>query len=82
MKCRSPRIIDNGWFDGQDETDRQYEYGDGVSFRCNSGFDMVGESIIKCSDNGMFEPEPPTCTGKLWLNAYKQLDTRLFLCLS
>ncbi|KAI7794176.1 membrane-bound complement regulatory protein [Triplophysa rosa] len=61
VTCPSPRVIDNGRFDGQEDTDRQYEYEDGVSYRCNSGFYLIGSAVLRCSDDGAFQPEPPKC---------------------
>ncbi|XP_056588797.1 complement receptor type 1-like isoform X3 [Triplophysa dalaica] len=61
VQCRSPQVIENGWYDEQEDPDRKYEYGDGVYYKCNPGFNLVGSDVIKCSDDGKFHPEPPKC---------------------
>nr|XP_055043697.1 complement receptor type 1-like isoform X1 [Misgurnus anguillicaudatus]XP_055043698.1 complement receptor type 1-like isoform X1 [Misgurnus anguillicaudatus] len=57
--CLSPPIIDNGRID--DPPDTQYEYGMAVSYRCNDGLTLIGNSTLHCSQDGSFSPEPPKC---------------------
>ncbi|XP_043572634.1 C4b-binding protein beta chain-like isoform X2 [Chiloscyllium plagiosum] len=39
----------------------KYKYQQEVVFRCNEGFEMIGASVIKCSENNIFVPSPPIC---------------------
>ncbi|XP_059509373.1 membrane cofactor protein-like isoform X2 [Stegostoma tigrinum] len=60
VECPRPATPENGYIEsgfGQ----RKYKYQDEVVFRCREGFEMVGESIIKCSEDNIFVPSPPTC---------------------
>ncbi|XP_067913345.1 sushi, von Willebrand factor type A, EGF and pentraxin domain-containing protein 1-like isoform X3 [Heterodontus francisci] len=38
-----------------------YQYLETITFHCNDGYEMVGNSVIQCSENNKFVPPPPTC---------------------
>ncbi|XP_067863579.1 complement receptor type 2-like [Heptranchias perlo] len=57
--CPTPRNIYNGFIISSAKT--VYKNGDQVTYRCNSGFELVGESVIQCKEDGNFFPHPPTC---------------------
>ncbi|XP_078276409.1 C4b-binding protein alpha chain-like [Rhinoraja longicauda] len=38
---------------------RWYAYGDEVTFRCATGYRVIGEDRGRCSDDGTFHPSPP-----------------------
>ncbi|RXN11710.1 membrane cofactor -like isoform X1 [Labeo rohita] len=59
VKCPSPPSIENGQL--VDVPLDYYDYSQAVSYRCNGGFDIIGQSTIHCSEDGTFKPDPPTC---------------------
>ncbi|KAA0707135.1 Complement factor H H factor 1 [Triplophysa tibetana] len=61
VQCETPQVIENGRYDGQEDPDIKYVYGDGVYYKCNTGFNLIGSDVIKCSEDGKFQPEPPKC---------------------
>ncbi|KAK2885549.1 hypothetical protein QQF64_021056 [Cirrhinus molitorella] len=61
VKCLPPPAIENGQL--VDVPLDSYSYLQAVSYRCNEGFDIVGESSLFCSDDGNFKPGPPECFG-------------------
>ena len=38
-----------------------YAYGGDVTYSCKRGLDLIGSSILTCSDEGHFQPDPPQC---------------------
>uniref|UniRef100_UPI00398E5441 C4b-binding protein alpha chain-like isoform X3 n=1 Tax=Pristiophorus japonicus TaxID=55135 RepID=UPI00398E5441 len=38
-----------------------YKYLHSITYRCHAGYEMVGRSVIECSENNIFVPPPPTC---------------------
>ncbi|XP_051890415.1 sushi, von Willebrand factor type A, EGF and pentraxin domain-containing protein 1-like isoform X2 [Pristis pectinata] len=38
-----------------------YKYQDKITFQCNEGYEMVGESVIVCGEDNKFSPPPPSC---------------------
>ncbi|XP_043931977.1 uncharacterized protein LOC122805775 [Protopterus annectens] len=38
-----------------------YEYGDLVTYDCKRGYNLRGSSQIKCEENDIWTPAPPTC---------------------
>ncbi|GCC21153.1 hypothetical protein chiPu_0019620 [Chiloscyllium punctatum] len=59
VDCQQPRTIANGNIVSAPRS--TYKYRDRVTYSCNRGYVMVGNSIIECNENGRFDPEPPTC---------------------
>uniref|UniRef100_A0A671M820 Sushi domain-containing protein n=1 Tax=Sinocyclocheilus anshuiensis TaxID=1608454 RepID=A0A671M820_9TELE len=64
VKCSSPPVIENGQL--EDEPLESYDYSQAVSYRCNKGLNLIGQSTLHCSEDGTFKPDPPKCFGKLW----------------
>ncbi|XP_056123979.1 membrane cofactor protein-like [Rhinichthys klamathensis goyatoka] len=59
VKCKAPPAIVNGQLE-EGPLD-SYDYLQAVSYRCNSGFSLIGNSILHCSEDGTFKPDPPKC---------------------
>ncbi|KAL7864287.1 hypothetical protein AOLI_G00157070 [Acnodon oligacanthus] len=59
VKCRPPVDIPNGH--PEDTLLEEYEYGQAVTYVCNTGYTRFGDSTISCSNNGTFQPSPPEC---------------------
>ncbi|XP_078403913.1 C4b-binding protein alpha chain-like [Cetorhinus maximus] len=38
-----------------------YKYQETIAYRCLEGFEMIGNSVIKCGENNVFVPPPPKC---------------------
>ncbi|XP_036447240.1 sushi, von Willebrand factor type A, EGF and pentraxin domain-containing protein 1-like isoform X1 [Colossoma macropomum] len=62
IKCPPPPEIPNG----QPEEPRLYEYDyeQKVTYVCNAGYTLFGDSTVSCSNSGTFEPSPPECIKK------------------
>ncbi|XP_067913810.1 zona pellucida sperm-binding protein 3 receptor-like [Heterodontus francisci] len=59
VQCQRPEVPRNGEVvAGFGPT---YGYRDEITYKCNDGFKMVGNSVIECSENNTFVPPPPTC---------------------
>uniref|UniRef100_A0A672MCL8 Sushi domain-containing protein n=1 Tax=Sinocyclocheilus grahami TaxID=75366 RepID=A0A672MCL8_SINGR len=59
VKCSAPPALENGQL--QDEPLDSYDYLDAVSYRCNTGLNLIGQSTLHCSEDGTFKPDPPKC---------------------
>ncbi|XP_060701420.1 membrane cofactor protein-like isoform X2 [Hemiscyllium ocellatum] len=59
VECHRPDTPANGYIERG--FGRKYKYQDEIVFRCNEGFEMIGASVIKCSENNSFVPSPPIC---------------------
>ncbi|XP_073678796.1 membrane cofactor protein-like [Garra rufa] len=59
VKCSPPLPIENGQL--VDEPLESYDYLQAVSYRCNAGLNLIGQSTVYCSENGTFQPHPPKC---------------------
>ncbi|XP_078276396.1 C4b-binding protein alpha chain-like [Rhinoraja longicauda] len=58
IPCAKPSRFHNG----EITPDRRwYAYGDEVTFRCATGYRVIGEDRGRCSDDGTFHPSPPRC---------------------
>ncbi|XP_076598045.1 C4b-binding protein alpha chain-like isoform X3 [Chaetodon auriga] len=58
VTCDPPPMIVDGTFSPIKET---YSYGDIVQYSCQSGLTLNGSKSVSCSDDGTFQPAPPTC---------------------
>ncbi|XP_072338026.1 sushi, von Willebrand factor type A, EGF and pentraxin domain-containing protein 1-like [Scyliorhinus torazame] len=59
VRCIRPEPIVNGRIiKGFGPT---YRYQETITYSCNNGFEMDGNSVIECSENNIFVPPPPTC---------------------
>ncbi|XP_067863939.1 C4b-binding protein alpha chain-like [Heptranchias perlo] len=38
-----------------------YKYKDTIIYKCEEGFEIIGNSVIQCGENNIFVPPPPTC---------------------
>uniref|UniRef100_A0A671K799 Sushi domain-containing protein n=1 Tax=Sinocyclocheilus anshuiensis TaxID=1608454 RepID=A0A671K799_9TELE len=45
----------------EDEPLDSYDYLEAVSYRCNKGLTLIGQSTLHCSEDGTFKPDPPKC---------------------
>ncbi|XP_016351410.1 membrane cofactor protein-like isoform X2 [Sinocyclocheilus anshuiensis] len=59
VKCSAPPAIENGQL--EDEPLESYDYLEAVSYRCNKGLNLIGQSTLHCSEDGTFKPDPPKC---------------------
>ncbi|XP_059383898.1 complement receptor type 1-like isoform X2 [Carassius carassius] len=59
VKCSAPQAIENG--DLVDVPLESYDYLEAVSYKCNPGLNLIGQSTLHCSEDGTFKPDPPTC---------------------
>ncbi|GCC21152.1 hypothetical protein chiPu_0019619, partial [Chiloscyllium punctatum] len=59
VECPRPVIPEHAYIESG--FGRKYKYQQEVAFRCNKGFEMIGASVIKCSENNVFVPSPPIC---------------------
>uniref|UniRef100_A0A8C2ABH6 Sushi domain-containing protein n=1 Tax=Cyprinus carpio TaxID=7962 RepID=A0A8C2ABH6_CYPCA len=69
-KCSAPPAIEN-W---QDEPLNSWDYLKAVSYRCNKGLNLIGQSTLHCSEDGTFKPDPPKCFESLENHPYKLGD--------
>ncbi|XP_031550168.1 sushi, von Willebrand factor type A, EGF and pentraxin domain-containing protein 1-like, partial [Actinia tenebrosa] len=59
--CQDPEAIVNGY---KTENPRLYLAGDRVTYRCNSGYDLVGRAELVCKDDGQWNDNVPICYGR------------------
>ncbi|XP_026099608.1 complement receptor type 1 isoform X5 [Carassius auratus] len=59
VKCSPPPVIEHGYL--EDEPLESYAYSDAVTYTCNPGLNLIGQSTLYCSEDGTFKPDPPTC---------------------
>ncbi|XP_042607389.1 membrane cofactor protein-like isoform X5 [Cyprinus carpio] len=59
VKCSAPPAIENGQL--EDEPLESYDYLEAVTYRCNKGLNLIGNSTLRCSEDGTFKPDPPKC---------------------
>ncbi|XP_051518230.1 complement receptor type 2-like [Myxocyprinus asiaticus] len=59
MKCPPPPVVENGQL--KDVPLESYEYSQAVTYKCNSGFTLIGNAELHCSEDGTFQPAPPKC---------------------
>lgn len=49
---------------GRIVNDPSYEVASTITFSCNSGYDLVGQSTLTCRTDGQWNLRPPTCIAK------------------
>ncbi|XP_059396846.1 complement receptor type 1-like isoform X1 [Carassius carassius] len=59
VKCSAPPVIENGQL--KEVPLESYEYLEAVSYSCNRGFNLIGQTTLYCSEDGTFKPDPPKC---------------------
>ncbi|XP_036447245.1 membrane cofactor protein-like isoform X5 [Colossoma macropomum] len=59
IKCPPPPEILNG--QSEETLLDEYDYEQAVTYVCNAGYTLFGDSTVSCSKNGIFEPSPPEC---------------------
>ncbi|XP_020380223.2 membrane cofactor protein-like [Rhincodon typus] len=59
VECPRPDPPENGYIESG--LGPKYKYQEEIVFRCSKGFEMVGESIVKCGEDNIFVPSPPIC---------------------
>ncbi|XP_052451023.1 regulator of complement activation group 2 gene 1 isoform X11 [Carassius gibelio] len=59
VKCSPPLAIEHGQL--EDVPLESYAYSDAVTYRCNPGLNLIGQSTLHCSEDGTFKPDPPKC---------------------
>lgn len=74
VSCLKPQSINNGVFSPEADS---YAYGEALTFSCNRGLDLIGESTITCSNDGSFKPSPPQCLCEFHsINRFKKLSVK------
>ena len=63
VKCNPVNLINNGFIANAAECGRN-EYGATCIFRCNAGFKLVGNDVLKCDHTGRFSGSLPQCVRK------------------
>ena len=56
ISCGSPDSISNGSLTG-----RVFTYNSSVTFKCNIGFNLIGDSILSCLSSGVWSSSVPSC---------------------
>ncbi|KAK3090083.1 hypothetical protein FSP39_009008 [Pinctada imbricata] len=59
VSCGAPSRISNGFYIGRD-----YTFGNTVTYACDAGFNLVGESDSLCQANGRWSVQRPRCRRK------------------
>ncbi|XP_072336360.1 zona pellucida sperm-binding protein 3 receptor-like isoform X2 [Scyliorhinus torazame] len=59
VQCARPKTPDNGKITSGFRP--SYSYQDAIMYQCDVNFEMVGKSVIVCTENNTFVPPPPTC---------------------
>ena len=59
-KCTSPKIP-HGRFVGSSRYSIGFTFGDSISFKCDPGYELVGEPEVLCLPEKMWSSELPTC---------------------
>ncbi|KAI1892691.1 hypothetical protein AGOR_G00136160 [Albula goreensis] len=60
VKCDLPADIENGRYTPNSDKD-YFEYQETITYTCNKDYNLIGDSVIRCSKNGTFIPSPPSC---------------------
>ncbi|XP_076598036.1 C4b-binding protein alpha chain-like isoform X2 [Chaetodon auriga] len=58
VTCEPPPALVDGTFTPNKDT---YSSGDVVLYSCQNGLTLSGSKSVSCSDDGTFQPAPPTC---------------------
>ncbi|XP_015834822.1 sushi, von Willebrand factor type A, EGF and pentraxin domain-containing protein 1 isoform X1 [Tribolium castaneum] len=64
--CGNPGYVRNAYSIGT-----KYYFGESVTYRCYDGYNLMGNGTIKCTENGTWYPDKPTCVG-LQCTAFKK----------
>ena len=65
IQCpQRPNAPEDGTIHGDAISKANYEFEDVVSFQCNPGFDLIGQSSISCLNDGTWDNDAPTCQSK------------------
>ncbi|KAI1888389.1 hypothetical protein AGOR_G00184640 [Albula goreensis] len=56
VNCGPPPPLEFGLYFGTD-----FQAGSSVTYQCNSGFYLLGESKMKCANSGTWKGNPPAC---------------------
>ncbi|CAL8250157.1 unnamed protein product [Arctogadus glacialis] len=59
VKCDSAPSVDNA--EGPSPNREFYDYASVVRYKCLKDYTINGSASLKCSSNGKFTPNPPTC---------------------
>uniref|UniRef100_A0A8C3HTY7 Sushi domain-containing protein n=1 Tax=Chrysemys picta bellii TaxID=8478 RepID=A0A8C3HTY7_CHRPI len=79
IPCLPPPDIPNGKRTGKFV--KNFSYGSAVTYKCDSGFPLIGEASIHCTTedglNGVWSAHPPRCGGRVCIGE-KPLPALLF----
>uniref|UniRef100_A0A8C3P8F0 Sushi domain-containing protein n=1 Tax=Chrysemys picta bellii TaxID=8478 RepID=A0A8C3P8F0_CHRPI len=87
IPCLPPPDIPNGKRTGKFV--KNFSYGSAVTYKCDSGFPLIGEASIHCTTedglNGVWSAHPPRCGGRVCIvsgdrHVYSYKDSVTFEC--
>ncbi|XP_073326194.1 complement receptor type 1-like isoform X2 [Pagrus major] len=58
VTCDPPPLVSDATFTPRKDS---YDHGDAIRYSCEAGLTLSGPALISCSNNGTFQPAPPTC---------------------
>ncbi|XP_073326200.1 C4b-binding protein alpha chain-like isoform X2 [Pagrus major] len=58
VTCDLPPLVSDATFTPHKDS---YDHGEAVRYSCTAGLTLSGPTLISCSNNGTFQPAPPTC---------------------
>lgn len=61
VECAPPVQIQNGFVEA---TSNNTVFGTKVKYTCESGFKIIGPSVLTCLASGQYDAVPPSCIGK------------------
>jgi hypothetical protein len=60
IRCGVPPPLENGFYSAED-----FYAGSTVTYQCNSGYYLLGDSRMFCTDNGSWNGISPSCLGEI-----------------
>nr|XP_060465550.1 sushi, von Willebrand factor type A, EGF and pentraxin domain-containing protein 1 [Panthera onca] len=65
ISCGVPPPLENGFYSAED-----FHAGSTVTYQCNNGYYLLGDSRMFCTDNGSWNGISPSCLGEINLGKY------------
>lgn len=60
IRCGLPPALENGFYSAED-----FHAGSTVTYQCNNGYYLLGDSRMFCTDNGSWNGISPSCLGEI-----------------
>lgn len=64
ISCGVPPPLENGFYSAED-----FHAGSTVTYQCNNGYYLLGDSRMFCTDNGSWNGISPSCLGEINLGS-------------